>query len=1036
MFNPKVDHIRQSIISILNDDNKIIGYGFFIDPYGTAITSYHIIAALTHIRIRDHDENIYEATIDEYHTRDNVDISDIAVLQVPKETPIFLHIGPNTKDPKEITIVQINESGLEFKDILHEPDRVLHHSPDLHGLPATITHTTIAIGLLGSTDRWPKLSSIKQLGKSVQLNMLFLSLSDKYCPDKHTPHDREIKNLLNTHLQNTVKKLIDKKIILPNYYQEAERTTDDLIKFLESDKHTFFLYGESGTGKTSVLINTAVLFADGYFTLFLSATDLDPLADGLPGKIKPFLNRLLAQHPDYTITADDIMNLIYQQPQKFLIIIDGLNQMPRRPKKFFNDWFKRSTRWARGLNLKIIFSSTYSSAENHTYRTYGFYASKIKMVHARHELPDNFKYISRTHHPMLIRLLHDISSKERSAPLDDYPLLSTYLARRCTAIGRRADLPSKTIHTILLDIAKYFSATGDYWLPHATYQHIVKDYPQLSSILIQENIFLESINGIRIINDWIADFLIGEALTPDVDWEQFLNTSSHTERKGMAWSLARLSYQGQDLSLPLQNLLTFIWENNTYQRKAVNIFINTVRHLSNPDRYYQLIESFFFSEQNNYFEIKLIGPLVYYSHLSFANQLKLINLTLSADYLRPKQIEWYLGFIRLPDYMSVGELYPTKYILSRYITTSPEKTFAIIADWLYESDNMMINIIAAILFTQFYKIPKYKFEQIPLNKRSQDTPAQVLLQKNLFTLMVATQRYFRNALVGEWTKRRVYKTRVLNDSSLYIQWITPLIPKIFRSMKEVKEKIPAIVWLIRIPDYRREMIGELLTLLKEGKMPVRVVGELTPYVLNEEYFDIIVPMLVKYIGYGAHYDVRKECIPVLFQFGSNENQNVILAKNLVILIREGLSDLHALLTDQLVLGLCMMPATSETYKILLASLPSLLVRDLKIWYRITKHLCRREKCYDKRHDKIRLINWGLEFLPVRTRCTVVILLLDMEIIKDEDIIFEMIKPTILETLSESEQFYDAVLKKCAKKNQIALFHDVMNDVELKAVSKL
>jgi hypothetical protein len=1033
MFNPKVDYIKQCIISILNDDNETIGYGFYISPHGTAFTCYHIIASLTHIRIKEYDGNIYDATIDEYYTRDYADISDMAILTVPKGTPKFLHIGANPKDNPEVTIIHINE-GFEFKDILHESNKVLNHPPDFHGLPATVTNTTLAVGFLSATGHWPNVFSIWKSGKSVQQQLLFQYLSDKFCPEKYTDRESQIKTILNSHLQATAKTLIEKKIILPHYHYYEAQSTYDLENFLKSNNYTLFLYGESGTGKTTLLLNTAALHADNYFTFFLPAADLEVFADSLPGKIKSFLTKLLTKHPYYTITVDDIMEVIFQQPQKCLIIIDGLNKMPRRSTTTFNNWFTRSVRWAKGLHLKVIFSSTYSSSsEQHTYPTYGFSTQNIKQVHARYELPEHFKYISRTHHPMLIRFLHDISSKERSAPLDDYPLLATYLARKCSAIGRLADLPTKTIYTILLDIAKHFITTNDYWISTETFHHILKDYPQLPPILLQENIFLESINGIRIINEWIADFLIGETLQPDIDWEQFLTTSTQTERKGIPWLLARRSYQGHDVSQLLQNLLSFIWENNTYQRKAVNIFVHTIRHLSNPDRYYQIIESFFFSEKNNYFKIKLVGPLVYYSHLSFTNQLKLIKLTLSTEPLIPLDIHLYLGVDFNWNYLNTGIAYETKVILSRYIAISPEKTFANIATWINDNDNILTNMIAAILLKRFQKKLTHRYELIPFNKRSQDTPAQLQALKTIFIYLASSERPFMNALQNEWPKQRVFRENVLYDHTLYITWLTQIVLKVLHNMTDLPPKVQAITWLIRVAEYRKEMIGELLHLLKTGKMPERIVGELSPYVLNEEYFDIIVPMMVKYIGYGANYGVRKECIPVLFQFGHNETQNLILAKNLIILLQEGLADFNGLFTDQLVLGLCIMPATSEAYKILLETIPSLLVRDLKIWYPIAQHLCRREKHDDKRRDKIKWIKWGLEFLNVKTRCSIVILLLDMEIIKDEDIVFNMIKPTILESLSKSEQFFDAVLKKCAKKNQIALFHDVMNDVDFRVV---
>ncbi len=1034
MFNPSVPHILASIISILNDDNQIIGYGFFIDPHGTATTCYHVIAGLTNIRIRDNEGNEFEAVIDEYHTLDYADISNIAILRVPKETPSFLYLVQNEHIPVEITIVNVKEHGFECDDILYRPIETLRHPRHLHGLPVTITNTSIAIGYLSTTKRWPKVMYFVRQKKSPQLTLLLQYLSDKYCPEKFNPHERAIKTILNIQLQNAARNLIKKGIILPHCY-EPDMIIHNLKFFGFPGNDIFFLTGESGTGKTSHVINIAADVASTYFTFFLPAHDFELTPDNLPGKIKSYLTKILAEHPHDTIQVDDIMELIFQQPKKCMIIIDGLNKMPRRPANFMNDWLKRSIRWARGLQIKLIFTSTYSSTEQHIYPIGGLSITQIEVVFARYSLPENFKHISRLQHPMLTRLHYEISSKERFAPLDDYPLMTTYLARKCTAIARLAHIPFQIVHNKLLDIARHFMTTGDYWLSHATYLQILQDYPQLSPLLIQENIFLESINGVRMINEWIADFLIGETLHPGINWSQLIPITTATHRKGIPWLFARLSFQKQDVSIQLQQLLTFIWDNNTYQRKAVKIFVHIIRHLSNPDKYYQLIESFCFPEQNDYFPVSKVGPMVYYSHLSFTNQLKLIRLTLSTEFFYPKQIIWYLGPQFYTMYLDTEYAAATKSILSRHLAINREKVLAHVAEWLYDCDNLTTHIVATIILTRYNKKPAYKFELIPFNKRSQDTPAQLLTLKTAVGYIIASQPPFIKALKEEWPKQRVYAPTVLNNAALYIKWITPLIPAILRKMTDEKEKLPAIIWLIRIPEYRKAMIAEILFLLKENKLPYRHIEELSPYVRQEEYFDMIVPMLVKYIGFGGHIDKVRECIPVLFQFSSNERQNLILAKNLRIMIEERWFDLRGIFIDHLIVGMYMLPATSEAYQFFCAMIPDLLQRDLKVWYPVTIYLCREEKCEHKRNDKIKWIKWGLEHLTLHTRCAIVVLLLDMNIIKEEDIVYELMKPTILDSLKESEQFYEAVLKKCAKKKHTALFNEVSNDLEFRVLLK-
>lgn len=1023
MSNPNVTHVEKSVFSILNTDHEPIGYGFFIDPHGTALTCNHLIAHLTTIRIRDYYGTEFIATINQYHTQYSTTASDIAVLQIPTHSPTFLLLPLTESIDKEMTVIEVHNGHFTFEDILYHQVNDPRHPPSFHGLPITITGTIMAVGLLSVSDfrSQPLLAIFHETTKSVQLALLFQYFSDKYCPGTFHPEHSTLKTICNAQVQYAVRTLTEQKIFLPDLYCNEKRFESKLKAFKDDAESILCLLGESGSGKTNCLVRELPHYTRKFFTLYFSAQDFEIPVTSLPGKIKKVLSN--THDP---ITAENIMQLIYQHPTRCCIIIDGLNKMPRISSKTFDEWFLRSIHWARGLGLKLIITSTQLPSLQNAFHFDGFTDERIKMAINAYQLPEKFVKISRLNHPLLLRLLHDTGSQQLSAPLDDYPLLTKYLSRKCTTIAARNSISSQLIHSSLIKIAQHFVANNDYWISNDTYHHILRDYPHLSSILLEENLFLQSTNGIRITHNWLADFLIGEtfSIDADIDPEQFI---SSIQRKGLSWLLVKKSFLGQDISIHLQNLLTLILQKAGDQSHIIKIFSKTVRHLSHPDKYYPIIESFAMHTKQK----DVVGPMVYNSHLSYPNQLKLIKIALSSEKIPPvSKLREYLGpkYYEGYNYLESATLPDTKQILQRYIRTAYTKTIETIMEWLYdyqEQDEIpAINIIAGILILQYTKRVRF-----PFHTRKEDTPAQARLIKIMVSLLLLSEVGMATLVHKEMIKQNGNKSIRFETVDQYIKAIPPFVLIVYRSLPLDEYKMEFTMWLLRIGEYRHEMISEIMFLFKEGKATERMSGHIRFYITQEGIFEILVPMLVKYIKYGSLYTVRKKIIPIVFKFGQNKEQNNVLANHLAALIRRG-SDFDLYFTRRLTLGLYFLPALSAAYQVLADVIPVLLLREIQSWYRIIKYLCREEKNTHKRADKIKWIEWGFENLPAQPRYTLVVKVLNMKVIKDEEKIREMIKPTILFTLKESRQFYEAVLKKAAKKSA-TLYEALVNDEDFK-----
>lgn len=1028
-----VSHIKQSIISILDANNQVTGYGFFIDPHGMAITCYHLISNQPTIRIRDHDGQEYNAVINKYYSSLR---NDIAVIHIQKSTLHFLLFSHRHITPDEVTeiIISPDKTTWEFSNI--ESTKCGYHlrTNGMHGLPLFVPDSLKVIGIKMS-DRYSNMTLLHVLENTGQFELLRQYLSDKYCREKLDQKASEIKTIFNLQVHTAINDLIDKGIFLPEYY--CSRDEEKRLQSFHINKgHLYLLTGDNSIGKTSLLAHTASTFTRDRHVLFFPAWQLELHANGLKGEIKRILQHTLADHPQSPVTINDLMSVL----EGCTIFIDGLNEISNQFSGRFNSWIKHSLGWARNMNIKLIISSTKPVNNQLGIKMGSFNVKQTDQAFLLYNLPEKFKVISRLSHPFLIRLLHDISSQAVPTLPDDYPLVATFIQRKCAAVARLTNIPSGTIHSLLIDLASH---SENHWLSHNMYQDLLKDHPDLVPILIQENLFIQSNNGIRITFAWIGEFLTSESLKLDLPWDQL----NPTQRKGFPWLVAKYSFQKKNVSPVMQHLLSSITNNHPEKEKAVDIFINTVQHLSNPDQHYPTIEAFTLHEQTGFFLPHEVGPLVYHSHLSFPNQLKLIKIALSTETLGPNLIHFFFSCHIYYDknlLLEPNSPFSTKQALYRYLYIQRDKTLDIIMQWLYDYDGVsvlpMINVIACIILHQFYGFGKTRKtfldvrNKIFVNYKKQDNSHLAPIIKELSSLIVASSPEFEDDL------RQVCFDQVTHISFLrkkdnyqnYIKWLPPVILDIVRKTTSLENKIAGIRWLIRVPEYQREMLDQVLILLKENKLHFRNCQDIFSYIDMEEYFDIVMPELVSFIKHGTDRNSRKMCIAALFQFQNNEEQNVVLAQQLALLIDE-VPELDRKLTQQFVAALVKVPYHSKAYPILHYLIPKLLPRDLHIWYPILKYLCRAETCVHKLSDKIKWIRWAFKNMEPRPLCTLTILLLNTKVIKDEDQILVLIKPVILHMLESSDQFYDAVLKKCAKKN-LALFHDILNDEDFKRLT--
>lgn len=1018
-------HITQSIISILDAHNQIKGYGFFVDPNGMAMTCYHLIAHLPNIRIRDHQGDEYEAVVNKYFSSAQ---HNVAIIQIQKATPCFLYFPDYYVMFAHYTQVSLSpdKTGWIFEKMDGEDYHPHLKTENMHGLPVLIGDRLDLIGMK-MHDSYPKMMMLQ--GKKIlfgQFELIKQYLSDKYAIARREPARSQAKTICNLQLNTAINDLIDKGIYLPDQY--CPRDEESKLKYAKKDP--YLLVGDSGVGKTSLLAHAVSLFFWHHPVLFFSASQFELKPTGLKGEIKRLLQQTLDAHPQPDITIDDVMNLLPESN----IFIDGLNEISNQFVGKFNSWIKHSIGWANSMDINLIISSTKPISNHVGVRLASFNVKQMNQAFQLYHLPEKFKTISRLSHPFIIRLIHDISSQAISAVPDDYPLMATYIARKCAAIASLTNSTASEVHHLLIELA---SQSENHWLSHET------AHSNLIPILIQENIITQSRTGIRITNIWVYEFLISESIDPNLPWDQL----SPTQRKGLPWLIAKLSFQKQDVSPIIQQLFSSITNNHPEKEKAIEIFVNTIQHLSHPDKYYKTIETFILQEQNGYLLSHDVGSLVYHSHLSFPNQLKLIKIALSTETLGSNLIHFFFSCHTSDDnqlFLAPNGTFSCKQALYRLLEIQRDKTLDIVMEWLYDYDGVsdlpMMNVMASIILHQFYGFGKKRKthfdvrDKIFVNYKKQDNAHLAPIVKEICSLIVASLPALEPDFSNECSRQGTYFYYLRRKDNFYhyIKWLPPVVLNIIRNTTNTEHQIFGVYWLIRVPEYTAEMLQIALTLLKENKLHFRNCESLFACVDIEEYFDTIVPEMVSFIKNGENEYARKMCIEILFVFKNNEEHNLVLAQHLAALIDE-VPALLGKLNQQFVAALVKVPYHSKSYPILQSLIPKLLKIEEHIWYPISLYLCREETCPHIFREKISWIRWAFSNLGMRPLCTFTILLLDTKVIKDEDQIIVLIKPVILKTLETTGQFYEAVLKKAAKKNT-AVFYDIIADEELTVAS--
>lgn len=1068
MLELNKERIARSLISIVGPNGQIICSGFFIDPNGTALTCYHTIAKLSSIQVIDSEGNEHCAIMDKYYSSPQ---NDIAVLRIQHPSPSFL-LFPDDNDYYNTVFTQNaqNNKGISINLKAHNnSSRPGRFKGILNGAPLIISDSITVVGLINSKGN----ALYFDESKTPNFELLRISLANKYYFEKFTGRKSKLKNLFNLQVTSSINKLIDNGQYLHNNYCLRKNYTSIINDFINGEYYILPILGEAGIGKTTLIAASVSDYIKTYYVLFLSAHNFKLSPKALKDEIKRALGKTLEDNPQPDITLDDLMEILHLNFSKCLIIIDGLDQISQHSSEEITLWLERSLLWARSKRLQVIITANNSFWEAHTRQLdlksvykkerkkrhglliKGFSSKQTRQAISLYKLPESLNNIPRFNHPFLLRLLYEVSAGEKiiNTPPDDYQLLSDYIASKCGRISKIINTKPQIVNSLLLKLGKELSSNNNYWLSYETFANILHDHPDLESALIQENIFIKSSTGLRIAFTWIGNFLISETLdlnVNEINWQYHLQSANAFPIKAIPWLFAKQTFLQQDISYGLKQLLLYITADLPERDIAIGIFTDIVKHISNPDKYYSIIEDFIRAGQTRFFPPDLVGPLVYNSHLSFTNQLSLIKISMASEDLSDWPLGCFIGHhynYYISTYFRTKKLSATKKILYKYLLNEPEKTMLVLAQWLYvtseitipqkENDYSIYKVACGII----YQFRKFNFnlscEILAKYPDIEDKEVASMCESALFEIAENDQSE-TTKLILKWHSEKKHTTALLClCSAFYWQYgfhdyknkINPILLDIAKHASSDMDKLSAMRMLVNIPEYTTEMIYLILQFLKENRIKKDFSHGLHAWVGVDEYFDIIVPELVLYIKNGSDNAIRIDCITSLFNFRCNDHNKLTLARHLEYLINE-IPELLYEFSLQLDTALGEFDFESEGYKILISLVPQVLDKENdKARLILFQYLCNYEECAKKKSEKLRLINWAFNKLTHHALSELCPILIKSSIYMEEEKMISLIKPTLIWSLKSSNNLINNILEESLEKN-VFLFHDLINDKEL------
>ncbi len=434
--------------------------------------------------------------------------------------------------------------------------------------------------------------------------------------------------------QEQLRQLEQTKRYAKSLYVSRPSVEEPLKRFLESDKRIMPVIGQTGTGKTFFIANTAAANSSAVPTVLLLAyrlsKDIEDIAAAVSKELSRVEPKLLSIHPFPSLKT------LQGRKGDLLVLLDGLNEIPMAPDSV-RHWLESSCNWLRDEEVRLILScrpeywnlvSDFVSSE----LLYLDPFSGVVDVHA--DAPsskpfvqiDDFNDVEASHartlygftlgevdqsifrHPLLFRIYREAPPPTQPGQENIYDLFSRYvreIANRTRAL--MVPVPSEIFFRLKCqEIADVLRKRKTLWFEGNAFFDIFLGDRSLADALLAEHLLVEGEHGLRFAFDEIAYYFVAASSGANLenagaldDWRDL------RENDPILWEatplvLCRFEGEGKlDSVRKVLDTLACSVHNDEFDSKIFRksydehrLFLRSIQWLRNPSVFYKAIRTF------------------------------------------------------------------------------------------------------------------------------------------------------------------------------------------------------------------------------------------------------------------------------------------------------------------------------------------------------------------------------------------------------------------------------------------------------------
>lgn len=745
------DAIKHALLRV-GDAEVTRGTAFLVSEEGLALTCHHVVAGLDRVRVWTHDERELEATLEAVEELAPLDLALLrcegaAEVGLPIETDFAgvrrfrsqgFHyqgrglLGPipveGTVDPGEPRPIKYWAGTLQYELAEALVLKGDEFDVGISGAPLVDHETGVVVGVINT--RLANTGAIRgcaiPLGpasrRSPTLTRLLTHNRDAIPRFGRYINALGARELCARQARTAVQELQDQGQYLPEVFCERPWAQHVIEEFLAGEPQFFPLLGNSGVGKTTLLVHLADAGNVDPVVLLL-ADDLEPEMRALPALLRHALEEVSGGVP---VDLRALLRALDAAGSPLTVLLDALDRASARlTVQSLRHWLDKTQHWLKGsrthvivgcrpewwtylrppLDMKRLYAGT-GGCEEEDFRLGDFSGEEVEL--ARWAYGISVTDSPALHHPMMLRMVWETqqgTSDQGGHPVSRMAIFERFLDVKCLDISARLNgIPSRShLRQLLAQLAEATLIERTYGLSRKRFYELLPS--PVGEEFVRENLLYETAADLRFTFDEVAEYLQSEFIKLPEALHAVLRGDSptgfsHLSDGPLVFALLRLEQDSRTEALreSLEALCSLERREQGHNRGRA--FWRVFSELTHPSPYFALAREFVeylakswglswsLSKQSEatprpgwFRESRLLLRMLQEARFTLEERLTLLHRILPSV----KDYPWREhDRDRQRRYLATSDD-PVAILLMDAITESPHRAFGVLVTWLGDS---------------------------------------------------------------------------------------------------------------------------------------------------------------------------------------------------------------------------------------------------------------------------------------------------------------------------------------------------------------